>query len=53
MKREDQVFLNTSPDALQGMVLSGVGGSANLLGAFLWRVPLQEALIPQANGWQE
>ena len=35
------------------MALSGVGGSANLLGAFLWLVPLQEALIPQADGSYE
>ena len=29
---------------------SGVGGSANLLGAFRWLEPLQEALIAQADG---
>ena len=52
-RREDPIFLNTSPDSLQGMALSGVGGSANLLGAFLWLVPLQEALIPQADGSYE
>jgi hypothetical protein len=52
-RREDPIFLNTSPDSLQGMALSGVGGSANLIGAFLWLVPLHEALIPQADGSYE
>ena len=49
-RREDLIFFNTSPDSLQGMALSGVGGSANLL---FWLVPLQEALIPQADGSYE
>ena len=52
-RREDPIFLNQPPDALQGMALSGVGGSANLLGAFLWLVPLEEVLIPQADGSYE
>ena len=52
-RREDPIFLNTSPDSLQGMALSGVGGSANILGAFLWLVPLEEALITQADGSKE
>ena len=49
-RREDAIYLNNSPDSLSGLALSGVGGSANLIGAFLWLVPLQEALIPQDDG---
>merc|ERR1711865_954636 len=46
-KSKDGILLNKSDDAIDNFNLTGVnGGSAKLIGTFLWLVPLLEAWVP-------
>ena len=48
--QRDPIFLNTSEDALEGIGLGGVGGSASLIGRAAFILPLKELLVPNKQG---
>ena len=48
--KRDPIFLNTSADALEGIGLGGVGGSASLIGRAAFILPLKELLVPNKHG---